>query len=642
MKKLIYLKILLLILGLVLTGCFLSNVGQVPATEQSGMTYVTKGGSTVNEAESFLLYAGQHDLVGEILVWDDGETLCVKYQLNEVALEDGWLIYETHLAVGHEIGEIPQTKKGNPIPGQFLYGDDELDEGVDSWEYCIPFNELGKEESGDLAPIECDETLVIAAHAVIEKEDCIPGDSGTDTYVSDATTMVIAGNVVSAVYPYAAVPTDAGAHYGADTWINQTGTGSWVPAPTWIWESNPVVNPILGDIVWFEKTFNVTGTPTAGELKIAVDNGYAVWLNGKFVGSDNLFLFVGADDDYDTTMLGDLKQAYVDTTTWQTVGIFNLTPYLQTGTNTLKILGANEYMNPDDGGQPVGTVLLNPGGMAFQFTVDWEVPEVCTTYDETAWGAAEEVGQLPFDGANWATYFEYSVECPPCMETNGELTVTGTGWKSVSAWCPCEYKYDLTETEAPVALKGWVDLSDVSVPTDNKTKYYASFSLTDSNYKTIEIVFSTQFLGGWYGLPAQLRDIHSIMVNSGWVDMDAYYNLEGGVLDSGAGPFGGMAVYPSDRKYYLQLIADPDTETFTLQVRAKGCYSPSLVPPNVFPLAAFIDGLTWMDIGTFSVPDFDFSGVSICAKLTATPSANESDNSTITWEDMEVGTPEIW
>jgi len=45
MKKLIYLIVLALILGLVLTGCLLSDVGQVPATGQSGITYLTKNGS---------------------------------------------------------------------------------------------------------------------------------------------------------------------------------------------------------------------------------------------------------------------------------------------------------------------------------------------------------------------------------------------------------------------------------------------------------------------------------------------------------------------------------------------------------------------------------------------------------------------
>jgi len=45
MKKLSYLIVLALILSLVLTGCLLSNVGQVPTNEQSGITYLTKGPS---------------------------------------------------------------------------------------------------------------------------------------------------------------------------------------------------------------------------------------------------------------------------------------------------------------------------------------------------------------------------------------------------------------------------------------------------------------------------------------------------------------------------------------------------------------------------------------------------------------------
>jgi hypothetical protein len=43
MKKYFYLIIIALISSLVLTGCLLSNVGQVPSSEQSGITYLTKG-----------------------------------------------------------------------------------------------------------------------------------------------------------------------------------------------------------------------------------------------------------------------------------------------------------------------------------------------------------------------------------------------------------------------------------------------------------------------------------------------------------------------------------------------------------------------------------------------------------------------
>jgi len=48
MKKLIYLIVLALILGLVLTGCLLSNISQVPATGQSGVAYLTKGPASLS------------------------------------------------------------------------------------------------------------------------------------------------------------------------------------------------------------------------------------------------------------------------------------------------------------------------------------------------------------------------------------------------------------------------------------------------------------------------------------------------------------------------------------------------------------------------------------------------------------------
>jgi len=43
MKKYYFLIIVVLILGLTLTGCtLLSNISQVPATPQSGISYLTK------------------------------------------------------------------------------------------------------------------------------------------------------------------------------------------------------------------------------------------------------------------------------------------------------------------------------------------------------------------------------------------------------------------------------------------------------------------------------------------------------------------------------------------------------------------------------------------------------------------------
>ena len=60
--------------------------------------------------------ASQMD-VGDVLVWNDASNLYVRY----VTTGGDWCITETHLAVATTIEEIPTTKKGNPIPGQFYY-----------------------------------------------------------------------------------------------------------------------------------------------------------------------------------------------------------------------------------------------------------------------------------------------------------------------------------------------------------------------------------------------------------------------------------------------------------------------------------------------------------------------------------------
>jgi hypothetical protein len=119
MKKYYFLIIVTLILGLVLTGCsLLSNIGQVPTTEQSGITYLTKhteGAPFVNED----LIADGRDLaidVGDVLVWNDGNYLYVKY----VITDSDWCLTETHLHVVESLDNIHQ-KNGNPIPGKFPY-----------------------------------------------------------------------------------------------------------------------------------------------------------------------------------------------------------------------------------------------------------------------------------------------------------------------------------------------------------------------------------------------------------------------------------------------------------------------------------------------------------------------------------------
>ena len=80
MKKLIYLIILLLILGLVLTGCFLSNVGQVPATEQSGVSNIAKN-SIDSICFGFEDFEAGEDITVSGIVWDYLEIYSSKGEL---------------------------------------------------------------------------------------------------------------------------------------------------------------------------------------------------------------------------------------------------------------------------------------------------------------------------------------------------------------------------------------------------------------------------------------------------------------------------------------------------------------------------------------------------------------------------------
>ena len=98
------------------------------------------------------LFAGQDEFVGTLDITCDGELLFVTY-----LMEVGWCLTETHLDVAGSLAGIPQTKKGNPIPGKFADKDEH--DCVSNFTYSIDVSSLG-----------C-EGLIIAAHAVV-KEKC--------------------------------------------------------------------------------------------------------------------------------------------------------------------------------------------------------------------------------------------------------------------------------------------------------------------------------------------------------------------------------------------------------------------------------------------------------------------------------------
>jgi hypothetical protein len=97
--------------------------------------------------ESRDLYAGQHILVGDVVIDDDGTTLTVDVQLDG----EDWLITESHLFVGDAA-----PKKA--APGRFPYKASAIDDFSDLYE--IDLAELGA-SSGDV--------LAVAYHAAVHE-----------------------------------------------------------------------------------------------------------------------------------------------------------------------------------------------------------------------------------------------------------------------------------------------------------------------------------------------------------------------------------------------------------------------------------------------------------------------------------------
>ncbi len=104
------------------------------------------------------LWAGQNIDAGTVTVKVESENLVVTYET-----KDGWEMTETHLAVSETFDGIPQTKKGNSIPGQFPYKHENLG-GVTVDSYTIPLSDFN---------IECGDMLYMAAHAALQK--MLPG-----------------------------------------------------------------------------------------------------------------------------------------------------------------------------------------------------------------------------------------------------------------------------------------------------------------------------------------------------------------------------------------------------------------------------------------------------------------------------------
>ena len=174
------------------------------------------------------------------------------------------------------------------------------------------------------------------------------------TVISDTSTVVTNS---SSGY---AEPDDLAelAGVGTDWWVldyNFTPSGAQL-----IWESNTPQNPVSGDVVDFEKTFTIPGTPVSGTLYITCDNGYEAYVNGNGYPAGHPIAM--------SAQLGsgwrwsDLTEGFVNHSGWESVESWDITAYLLAGENILRIGTANEQ-NP---------ITPNPAGLIFEIIISYE------------------------------------------------------------------------------------------------------------------------------------------------------------------------------------------------------------------------------------------------------------------------------
>jgi hypothetical protein len=369
MKKLVYL--------LIAVSLVLALVPTVALAHTAGDPFVAD------------LLAGQTEDVGDVKVWNDGTNLYVQFVYE--GPDCGFL--EVHLQVdkGAFFSEDILTKKGNPIPGHF----------EKSYKPGGCFTDHTFEYDLAVEGFAPGDNLLIAAHAALGREEAMTIVSG------DGQTIVTqrrSGDVVGftevnqpaelAWEPGPSYPNDGPDDSAWEAWSLWDRRLSIDLVPTgadWIWESYRVLDPIYGTVLTFERTFDI-GYPIDGNLLIACDNGYEVFLNGTSLGSDNVY------GDWRTS---NLMQAFVDVDGWDAVGSYPLLDYLLEGANTLTIDAANEYFDPPDKSNSApGTQSSNPGACIFAMDLSYYAD------GETAWGA----GTRFTEDKNWATYFTYTVQ----------------------------------------------------------------------------------------------------------------------------------------------------------------------------------------------------------------------------------------
>ena len=441
MKKLYYLIILTVILSLVLTGCFLSNVGQVPTSEKKP-----------NEGGPFppgTLVAGKNIDVGTVNVWNDADNLYVEYFITDPE----WCLIETHLAVTTGPNNIPQ-KNGNPIPGKFPYQCC-YDETEGEWLFVTKPEDLDAECSAEGSTETCltaitytiplseidegvepEDLLYIAAHAVVKDMSCYQTAIlyGIERY----TGTVYGVDVITGIswVEFDIVPPPPTTSVGPNGLAYDVENGrfyyySYQETPTnklYFWDSAQyLAGSLIGDTTaasfYDGKYYYIAGPPASDDLYVVefdpdgtiasgfpvkvddiADNSHGWTFNGDIAIKDGVIYGWGkcgecGDYEFFTYDLG-TEAFVVHTPTYQASLQLAFGSDGELYGHRSGIPGDFFVINTDTG-EVAASATSSPGIL---FT-DCASGAICVPDTETAWAA-----NVNFPGKNWATYFTYPLQ----------------------------------------------------------------------------------------------------------------------------------------------------------------------------------------------------------------------------------------
>ncbi len=336
-----------------------------------------------NEITKKTLYAGQSIPVGEIHVWNDSDTLYVKYWLNN----SGWEMTSSHLYVG-SFEKLPKNRSGNPVVGHFPYRKTHAP-SVDEYTYKIAKSDINMQD------------FVIAAHAVVQqKSEVVITPTISWSRSSEDNVLSTPGyggqwlydDVIGDFTDMTAIVWDNGQYNSLRPIIPDLNYASWEYA-----YNDGGAYDGYSDLRLFRANFNIPANINIASASLGVvDYEDRIPINDNvYVYVNEELLFWGGTRANDIGMhsglagiqaIGYPSDAQLETGGWYIPGTFPNITDLQAGANVIEVFTEE---NEQWGG--MGELMLTVYG-----TSDGKT--------ETAWGDGTRIVAR----GNWGTYFNYS------------------------------------------------------------------------------------------------------------------------------------------------------------------------------------------------------------------------------------------